>query len=367
MTNLTENTVLILGAGFTKAFFPDAPLLVDNYNNDALKKKFAEFPHALNILDDEIKRPPQNKIDIERLLTRVSSQMPYDNKRACHELNLLLLEIKSAFQEKIHDARRNESPKNILRNFAQLCIEKKTSCITFNYDDLFDQKLWEYNPLITIPEPTNQYWHPDGGYGFFCRPSEYMVCNPLVSMDDTAMLLLKLHGSINWRIRKGNKAPYTIDSIFHKEDWLTSIDPSTKKEMIELHLEEEPFFVPPLLSKDTLINQPVLRLIWSIAYEKLKKADTIVFIGYSLPTTDIAARFLFSETINSSKTIKIVNIGTAEKMKPFLDIFPHLTEQDDYFDGGAANWVKDVVTQNQPNIEKIKETNPSYPSSSSTA
>lgn len=45
------NTVFVLGAGFTKAFLPKAPLMEDDYDADgALSEKFAKSPHAARLL-----------------------------------------------------------------------------------------------------------------------------------------------------------------------------------------------------------------------------------------------------------------------------------------------------------------------------
>ena len=41
-----SGTVFVLGAGFTRAFLPNAPLLVDDYGGDALKEQFSHFPMA---------------------------------------------------------------------------------------------------------------------------------------------------------------------------------------------------------------------------------------------------------------------------------------------------------------------------------
>src|SRR3989442_15319419 len=108
------------------------------------------------------------------------------------------------------------------------------------------------------------YWHPDGGYGFYCRPSLSSVRDfPVGWMDRTSMLLLKLHGSMNWRPLRGALAPYRIDEILHEENWLD--DPELNRlrqdvaSEILAHLEPEPFIVPPVLMKSILTEQPMLR------------------------------------------------------------------------------------------------------------
>jgi hypothetical protein len=77
--NFGKGTVFVLGAGFARAFLQDAPLLVDHWYGNELRKKFANFPDALAMLDAELNdshHPEQ--INIERLMTRLAGGMSYD-------------------------------------------------------------------------------------------------------------------------------------------------------------------------------------------------------------------------------------------------------------------------------------------------
>jgi hypothetical protein len=64
------------------------------------------------------------------------------------------------------------------------------------------------------------YWHPDAGYGFFCRHAESTTSDTIRAMDRPAMHLLKLHGSVNWRPRLGAHRPYSVETVMHLERWL---------------------------------------------------------------------------------------------------------------------------------------------------
>ena len=72
-----NKTVFVLGAGFTKAFLPDAPLLVDNYNLRSLLPKYKHFDLARRIIGLELEESRIGKVNIERLLTRLDG-LPYD-------------------------------------------------------------------------------------------------------------------------------------------------------------------------------------------------------------------------------------------------------------------------------------------------
>lgn len=344
--NSDLKTVFVLGAGFTKAFLPEAPLLTDNY--DVKEDKIKNLPHAWRVLELELRRNFNREINIERLMTRLDGQMPYDFEHgAKEELDLLLYEVKQSFRRKLDNAKTYEFHEAELEKFADYCIFHNINCITFNYDDVLDKALWKCHEVYETSN-SNVYWHPDGGYGFFCRPSESCILDPRRCKDKTSMLLLKLHGSVNWRVRRGSSQPYSIDKIVHDEPWLSS-NRSSKPDTndIELHLEPEPFIVPPVLVKSVLVEQPILRLIWSLAYSKLKEAKRIVFIGYSLPVTDIAADFLFSEAIQSDCEISVVNLAHDEDEKEqirnvYRKVFPRIA--DDQFDfRNALDWSCEIV------------------------
>ena len=93
MTNLeapVSKTVYVLGAGFTRAFLPDAPLLKDYYDMEQIAEKFKGFDDASRLLELARNWLGDGRIDIERLLSRLDSKMPYDFERGVTtELNLL--------------------------------------------------------------------------------------------------------------------------------------------------------------------------------------------------------------------------------------------------------------------------------------
>jgi len=344
--------VFVLGAGFTRAFLSCAPLLTDDYYVNELIEKFERFPHAKQILWQEKLRRTDGSIDIERLMTRLHGGMPYDySHEANKEIDLLLKEIKMAFRRRLDEAKSGKKHENELNKFAQYCVDNCISCITFNYDDVLDQALWEYKK-IAIPHPgIHQYWHPDGGYGFFCKPSHTCIRTVDVYKDRSVPLLLKLHGSVNWRIRLGYPRPYTSDAIVHDESWYPPalgnhlpIDHNVDFESIEDHLEVEPFIVPPVLIKSDLVEQPILRLVWSLAYKELWEAKQVTFAGYSLPITDLASSFLFNEALRKleHRNIRIVNLAKDEARRQeirecYKRIFSDIgNEQFDF--RGALEW-----------------------------
>ena len=82
------------------------------------------------------------------------------------------------------------------------------------------------------------------------------------------------------------------------------------------YFDPEPLIVPPVLNKSDLVNQPLLRLLWTFAYNVLASAKRVVFIGYSMPLTDLAARWLFEESLvarTQTFSLWILLMGSAAK------------------------------------------------------
>lgn len=348
--NLDTDTVLVLGAGSTRAFVPDAPLLNDNYDLEDIFSKYQKFPHIKDILDLELSKQPKGMVNIESLMTRLDEPMPYDFEHGiAGQLGFLLQEVKQYFVQRLNNSKTATMFKADLDALARHCVENRINCITFNYDDVLDQALWEVKSVTQLISHRQQdYWHPDGGYGFFCRPGEHTVRDTEVTMDVTSMRLLKLHGSVNWRPKRGYRPPYTIDAIVHHESWLTPLkqlppDPA----IIEMHLEPDPLIVPPVLTKSAVVQQPILRLVWSLAFNALAKAKRILFIGYSLPVTDMAARVLFGEAVQSESKIQVLNKASTDSekeefIKRYKEVFPYIKELNFEFED-ALEWARRAV------------------------
>jgi hypothetical protein len=351
---LDEHSVIVLGAGATRAFLPAAPLAEDDYNLKHLSDQFRGFPYAYRLLESERHRRSNGTINIEQLMTRLQGRMPYDSSDATAQQSLLLSELMREFIRKITFARQKELHKDELAAFAKVCVNKSVTCITFNYDDVLDQALWEVNPIHSgNPHHTQpKHWHPDGGYGFFIRPSSLAVQDKPQYMDTTSMLLLKLHGSINWYPRKGERPPYTINALHHDEDWfgLDSHMIPIAQATVARHFESDPLIIPPVLDKTALSNEPVLQVVWSLAKDALSRASQVFFVGYSMPVTDMAAGFLFNESLEgNSHFIRVINLATKEENKEqtrsaYRKLFPKL--KDDQFEfEGALKWVQEVSAE----------------------
>jgi hypothetical protein len=307
-----KKTVFVLGAGFTKAFLPEAPLLEDDYGGDEIAAEIERgLPYAHRVLQDELRLAnrepgPKRRLNLERLMTRLQGRMPYDfgHPGADHELDVLLSRVKRVFADRIEAAKRSGDAKatDCLNSLALHCIKSQINCVTFNYDDVFDQALCASSHTV---------WQPTYGYGFLCKPSYVLVGDHLTEPPQRSMLLLKLHGSTTWRARLGTPKPYPLGAIVHHSPWWRNPSALTESEFAK-YLEPEPFMVPPVLAKAELVQEPLLRFLWSEAYRVLEEAEQVTFVGYSLPLTDIAAGTLFREALSHLKPsqVRVVDIAS---------------------------------------------------------
>lgn len=164
--------------------------------------------------------------------------------------------------------------------------------ITFNYDTLVDEILLR--------------WHsPQHLYFDNIRSNENAASTRL---NDRYPILLKLHGSINWRCAESEykklfdqaagevesktstyntKGCHYIDKMWIDSGSCSPTDPVT------------PLIIPPLPQKPVTAVS-IFRYLWTYAYEYLYEAKNIIIAGYSLPPTDTLAVSLFSKFRNSS-------------------------------------------------------------------
>jgi hypothetical protein len=337
---MNSNTVLVLGAGFTRAIVPSAPLVKGDYGVLDLCERFGHFSFAKQVLDDA-QLDTLGTVDLEQLLTRLMG-MPYDSSDTHHEFALITTRLLQSVARKIEGAKAAHIDKATLEIFARAISQTSASIITFNYDDIVDRALFE------IHEPDSldpKHWHPDGGYGFFCEPSFSTITKTPIFMNE-CNLLLKLHGSFNWRCRLGDSGPRAPNQILHHEPWFPQTSAvrisQSLLDHINDYLEPDPLIVPPVLLKGDLTLHPVLRLVWSRARDRLSMADRIVFLGYSFPLTDLSSRTLFREAtaMREDVELEVVNIRNDDSVRleeRYKDLFKPHVPTFDY--SGVVEWI----------------------------
>jgi hypothetical protein len=156
--------------------------------------------------------------------------------------------------------------------------DNKNRIITFNYDSLVDKVLMErgisnrkiyFDRIAKTPE--------DG----IRRNKSQKFIHPLI---------LKLHGSANWRCNKED---------FEKMVFGTDL---TEDEKFVVYLSEKapkpddsesPLIIPPIPNKP-VTRVGLFKYLWQTAFEYIHEAREIVIVGYSCPSTDTLARAMFT-------------------------------------------------------------------------
>ena len=270
-------------------------------------------------------------------MSSLDALMFYDYaNRAENEYEFLLTELKRAFLQRIEEAMANTEVGVEVRAFAKYCADRGATCVTFNDDCYLDEALYHTSS-----------WEPGWGYGFLCRPASHTVTqHPIQRVLTSQMYLFKLHGSMNWRSRLGYKDPVALDAIVHHDEMSSFARDAEDLELIARHLESEPVIVPPVLSKTDLGTRPALHGVWDLAFKRLSTADSMTFIGYSLPITDTSARTLFAEALSDlpPHLVRVVDFTSDERHRSKLktrcrDVLGEIPDDHFFFDG-AVDWIK---------------------------
>ncbi len=175
-------------------------------------------------------------------------------------------------------------PSVIHKNILSM-LETGDTIITFNYDLLIEESI--ESALL---------WNPITGYDIDMSQSPKDWCRTWLrdrdctSPPESSILLLKLHGSLNWigypNGRIGLKArPYVVR---------TNRSGHPAFETVEI--------VAPGWQKR--IDEKPYGKLWQRARLKLEKCKSIVIFGYSMPETDFLAKSFFAEIARTREARK---------------------------------------------------------------
>lgn len=327
--------MFVTGAGFTRAFVPDAPLSVDEFDVARLVETVRGLPFASRLLDAERSRHRDGSINLERLMVRLKARMPYDyTGSAATQYAFLLSELTQLFLQRLSRAMADAPVEGAIVTFAQHCARHNASCVTFNCDDFLD-----------IALSRTGTWSPDWGYGFFCRPSHGFIYGTPRAVRRSPLKLLKLHGSVNWWPLLGHHEPTTPDALVYHHFWEDSFDREARHDELALHLAPLPVILPAISSHAELTSQPLLRIVWTLAFDLLSTADSVTFIGYSVPDSCFLARTLFADALIDLPPDRLWIVDRKEPSETggFRSACRALlgkpVPDEHFFFGGARDWV----------------------------
>lgn len=196
----------------------------------------------------------------------------------------------------------HDNPAPLYATFAKEVIKPGDTVITFNYDDSLEREL-----------KRTGVWDLSRGYGF-----------PLGDADTRSdVLLLKLHGSINWLISLfggvtsgpvfgGPHGSTGGSPVIHPVDanYLGYTDFSGRTytgggTMLSMILpgRSKQFFIDTSLGREF---EGFWNSLWHHAANAMTKSDRIVICGYSMPPADERARELLLDKPNKDAAITVV-------------------------------------------------------------
>lgn len=181
----------------------------------------------------------------------------------------------------------------------------KNRIITFNYDLIVDRPLLErgiskkklyFDRIVSSVE--------DG----IRRTSDEKFLHPL---------LLKLHGSVNWRCERR----YFNQIVTGIVDEADRIPICTVDSKCSSPSEDESLLIIPPVPNKPITRASIFRVLWTTAMEYLHEAKRIVIVGYSCPKTDALARSVFTQFRNMNVTDIFIADPSSDALSKYHGLF----------------------------------------------
>lgn len=288
-----QSPVVILGAGFSRALSARMPL-----TDELGQLVLAALPDSR--AGDQAPAFSTRGLTFETWLSWLATRQPYETEGEFFNNQGHFSEIQSVIGEVLRSA-QTEAEADLPSWFGALVDilhNSQAGVITMNYDTLvesaFGRKAYTDGAGHSLSQQDIVAGFPNGsgvfqaGYhGFWQRPT---------------FRLHKLHGSVDWYSLPGDPTGGTLERI------QTPTDGREDRDMAAWIGGRSEFIVPPTSSKSEYFDNPTTRFIWRQSFEKLRTADRVILVGYSLPTTDTAIASMISRALEASEsTVTVVD------------------------------------------------------------
>lgn len=170
-------------------------------------------------------------------------------------------------------------------------LRKNDAIISFNYDCVIDSSL---------KRKGGGKWSPRYGYGFklgshgkLLTGDDHWRPHELHEPQETVKLY-KLHGSLHFQFTPKQGAKETIQVTLKQRPY------NFQRDQMRFNI------IPPAWNK--VYGEQPFRTLWKGASDELAKTFDLVFIGYSMPPTDLHATSLFRTSVSKKlKSLVVVN------------------------------------------------------------
>lgn len=286
-----ENVVIFLGAGASKA--DGAPLqgelfqsFIECVNKDIfivnkkreIKVFFREFFGIDNIYNNDDNQFPTFEEALGVLDIAIQRKEEYKRIEDLNELrNSLVYSMAKAIQYELDYKNRTpiieDNHYRLIYNLEGTRDTKNVSFISTNYDILIDNAIYKNQYLINYGVKYDKNLQVNKNYN-----------------------LNKIHGSLGWLLCP---ACNNFVSAIGQKVALDVYDLADGVRCRKCRTQQRLIIVPPTYFKD--MSNPVLSRTWITADASLRKADHIIFCGYSFPDADVHIKYLIKRAeINRS-------------------------------------------------------------------
>ncbi|MET7394264.1 hypothetical protein ABZS66_12295 [Dactylosporangium sp. NPDC005572] len=337
------NDVFIIGAGFSKAISHHMPVTGDLGDNEAVRRFLQDH--------DEYRRLKINGVpDLEAILTLMAEDQPWltasENRHKDGDFIDFVHTVNTTVRDMQVDAIEESRPRldEWLLPLARRWSLDRSTIVTFNYDTMIEKAVtaahedhyrstwvdgsgvlresdlaWAHSAIYAAPIP-----RMDGAW-----------LGPELSHPTDLPELIKLHGSLNWYYSGTHSVDGPIRDIGVKPFWQSSLKDRKKAEMKGDAAGKSALIIPPTYGKKQFLVNDTIRGLWEMTGEKLKTADRIFLIGYSIPPGDHMVRSMLVHNTSAATGHKlevvVVNPDeqVANRVEELFDLTPKWHENTD--------------------------------------
>ena len=320
---MATKEIFILGAGFSRAITGNImPSLngltkeiaegISSSSEQDIKNMWQQYivqPNIGNIRSINDPNPNKNQSNFEDIMTFLSSDFAYEDYKDRH-LKAILYRYITDLIVKIFGRKNQEksiSQTPWLHNFAKYLNNECSEIFTFNYDLVLENLLAKENKLdirgceaiYSVKKMSNPYFQNTIEVDEQNHIANIKT-NPMIEWEQGWQIkLYKLHGSINWLYDPDFQNGIRV---------ISSETPPAYKQGLQC------LIVPPTMLKNFELKTKLLDFQWHVFKEKLAQATKLYIIGYSIPKTDIATRYIIQTQLNPECEVFIIDY------KPKADI-----------------------------------------------
>ena len=174
-----------------------------------------------------------------------------------------------------------------LMRFLAAAHASRATIITFNYDLIVEHAIEQLQIHSFDRRKPLQWAHALDGVPPVSLSQ--IIGYPIDREILPTLLLLKLHGSLNWYWDPGDNSGATLSHAT-----LSNLDSDRRLH----HPGRAPFIAPPAAAKSAFFDNLIMRDIWQRAAKALRAANEIAFAGYSMPVADLVSTGMITDSIS---------------------------------------------------------------------